>query len=170
MPFRVTGLLFLLLLLLPLEVAGAGDKVSHKGWPKINGVLRINSSRHGKDLTGTHRNDELLGGPGWNKIHGRGGDDVIWGDFRPHDQPPSQHDRLYGDDGRDFIYASHGWNSIHGGRGNDTIHGHFGRGFIRCDSGRDLVYLSHRSRRRYHLRGCERISYLTERQRKQRGG
>lgn len=147
-------------------VSAADDKVSHKGWPEIDGVLRMNSSRHGAVIHGTSRNDELLGGPGWNRIFGQDGDDVIWGDFRPYDQPASQRDHLYGGPGHDFLYASHGANFMHGGRGNDVLHAHFGRGLVDCGTGNDLVYISHRSRPRYHLVGCERISFKTERQRR----
>jgi len=48
------------------------------------------------------------------------------------------------------------------GGGRDFVHGHFGRGEIHCESDRVHVYLSHRSRRGYHLFGCRHIDYRPE--------
>jgi Ca2+-binding RTX toxin-like protein len=107
--------------------------------------------------------NELLGGHGNDTIHAGPAGDVIWGDFRPCCQPTKQVDHLYGGPGDDFMYASHGHNYIYTGGGHDVVHTHFGRGEIHCDSRNVLVYLSHRSRPRYGLFGCKRISYATER-------
>ena len=87
--------------------------------------------------------------------------DVLWGDYKPSGQPTGQHDRLYGGPGRDFIYASHGRNVIDAGPGDDYVKAHFGRGVVDCGSGRDVVYVSHRGRRNWKIRNCERISYRT---------
>jgi hypothetical protein len=105
--------------------------------------------------------NELLGGHGDDTIHAGPAGDVIWGDYKPAGQPGAQTDRLYGGPGRDFIYASHGTNVIYTGGGRDVVHAHFGRGEIHCESPQVLVYLSHRSRKRYRLFGCRRISYFT---------
>jgi hypothetical protein len=142
-------------------------KASHAGWPSINGTLKMHKSdRHGT-IRGTHRSDELLGGHGNDMIFGRRASDVIWGDYKPCCQPTTQVDHLYGGPGKDFIYASHGINFIYTGGGRDHVHAHFGSGGeIHCDSPRVLVYLSHRSRRHYHLYGCRHISYRTERMRR----
>jgi hypothetical protein len=196
-------LLPLLLLSLLLPVAAASAKASHAGWPRITGMLLMNSQdqsrpldgRPGQDpfdgtdpsysCDGLHRNsscvrsaarrritvvpstighNELLGGHGNDTIHAGPVGDVIWGDFKPCCQPAKQVDNLYGGPDDDFIYASHGLNYIYTGGGHDVVHAHFGRGGeIHCDSSNVLVYLSHRSRPRYRLFGCKRISYATER-------
>jgi hypothetical protein len=144
----------------------AFGKASKKGWPEIDGVLKMHSSDRDGRMTGTGRSDELLGGHGDDTIEGGGAADVIWGDYKPCCQPLRQHDELHGGPGRDHIYASHGWNRIHGGPERDLIHGHFGKGVIDCGSGRDKVYLSRRSRPRYRLRRCEAIDYRPERLRR----
>ena len=130
--------------------------------PCAAGDARSGRCRSGR-LMVAHRavHNELLGGHGSDTIHAGPNGDVIWGDHKPSGQPTSQVDRLYGGPGKDFIYASHGTNSIFTGRGRDRVHAHFGRGEIHCGSGRAIVYLSHRSRPRYRLFGCARISYRT---------
>jgi hypothetical protein len=104
--------------------------------------------------------DELLGAHGSDTIHGGPSGDVIWADHKPHG-PTGQVDEVYGGGGNDFIYASHGRNYVDSGPGDDRIHAHFGRGEIRCGSRGTVVYMSRRSRPRYRLVGCARISYKT---------
>ena len=38
---------------------------------------------------------------------------------------------------------------------------HFGQGEITCASPHATVFLSHQSRKRYHLHGCPHVSYRT---------
>jgi Ca2+-binding RTX toxin-like protein len=146
-----------------LSAAVATANTSHEGWPKINGDLIM----HKADQSGTIRarkpgkHNELLGGHGNDTIRAGRVGDVLWGDYKPGGQPESQVDRIYGGAGKDFIYASHGTNFIHGGGGKDQIHAHFGHGGIWCASGKATVFLSHKSRKRYTLHGCTRISYKT---------
>jgi Ca2+-binding RTX toxin-like protein len=148
-----------LLCALPLAVAAANT--SHAGWPPITGRLKMHKRDQSAPMRGTSRNDELLGGHGSDRISGRRGHDVIWGDYKPGGQPVTQYDQLSGASGNDFIYASHGTNSIAGGAGDDTIHAHFGRGTIDCGSGTDTVFVSRRGGSGWRLRGCERISHKT---------
>ena len=140
---------------------GAAAKTSHAGWPTIDGVLKMHKRDQSGHIHGTHRSDELLGGHGSDTIWGRARADVLWGDYKPSGQNTWQLDRLNGGSGNDFIYASHGRNIIRGGPGNDTIHAHFGRGIIDCGSGYDVAFISHRGRRGWRIRHCERISYRT---------
>lgn len=151
-----------ILLAAGLAVAGiATANTSHAGWPEINGVLKMHKQDQTGHMRGTSRNDELLGGHGSDTIWGRDGHDVIWGDYKPSGQNETQVDHLYGGAGNEFIYASHGRNVISAGAGNDTVHAHFGRGVIDCGSGRDIAFVSHRGRKGYKIRHCERISYKT---------
>jgi RTX calcium-binding nonapeptide repeat (4 copies) len=107
--------------------------------------------------------NELLGGHGNDTIHAGRWGDVLWGDYKPSGQPTTQRDRIWGGNGRDFIYASHGWNTIRAGGGNDFVKAHFGRGIVDCGGGRDTLYISRRAKRskRYRYRRCERISHKT---------
>ena len=162
----IVGLAALLALICACVALG---KASHAGWPRINGVLRINHRDQSRPLTGRpNKHNELLGGHGDDTITAGQVGDVIWGDYKPCCQPTTQVDHLYGGPGNDFIYASHGINFIHTGGGRDIVHAHFGSrgGEIHCESPRVLVYLSHRSRPHYKLYGCHDISYKTERMRR----
>lgn len=112
-------------------------------------------------MTARPASHRLLGGHGNDTIHAGAWGDVIWGDYKPCCQPTTQHDRLYGGDGPDFIHASHGRNEIRSGGGMDIIHGHFGRGTIDCGSGRDVVYINGWHEKAYKLRHCEVVTTKT---------
>jgi len=105
--------------------------------------------------------NELLGGHGNDRIHAGPWGDVIWGDYKPSGQPTRQIDRLWGGNGRDFIFASHGTNIIRAGGGNDWIKAHWGRGIIDCGGGNDILYISRRVQHSYRIRNCETISHAT---------
>ena len=111
-------------------------------------------------VTGTVKNDSLLGAHRSDDIRGRAGRDVIWGDEIPCCQPSKQRDRLSGGAGDDWIYSSHGTNTISAGPGNDHISVYYGRGTLDCGPGRDVV-LARRlpENRHYRLRNCERITW-----------
>jgi hypothetical protein len=136
---------------------------SHQGWPEINGDRKMHKADQNGVLAATERDrhNELLGGHGNDVIRAGRVGDVLWGDYKPSGQPTTQTDRIYGGAGKDFIYAGHGINFIHAGGGADQIHAHFGRGEIWCGNGDVTLFLSHRSRKRYRLHSCERISYKT---------
>jgi hypothetical protein len=141
----------------------AAANTSHAGWPPINGALIM----HKLDQSGPiyapfpYLHNELLGGNGNDTIYGGNAGDVIWGDYKPSGQPTTQQDVLLGGAGNDFIYASHGHNVIDTGAGSDVVHAHFGYGSITCHSPQTIVFISHRSRKGYTLKGCQRISYKT---------
>jgi hypothetical protein len=151
--------LLLTLLAVLLVAAPAVGKASHKGWPKIDGELWINKDDVQSVHHGTARNDELLSGHSSDSVYGEGGRNVIWGDYKAQGNNTWQHDVLFGGPKRDFIYASHGHNAIDAGGGWDVVHAHFGRGRVDCGPGNDLLYLSHRSRPRYKISNCERITF-----------
>jgi hypothetical protein len=162
----------LLLLLVLLSTAAVYGKASHAGWPTNDcrwrkhphgdgcGVYRSHNKNQDGVIRGTDRSDELLGGHGNDVVLGDAAGDVIWGDFWPCCQPTGQSDHLDGGGGNDFVYASHGTNEIVGGPGNDVIHAHFGQGgSIDCGSGYDVLFVSHKTKRRYSASACERISF-----------
>ncbi|GAC1436930.1 MAG: hypothetical protein NVSMB51_09370 [Solirubrobacteraceae bacterium] len=99
----------------------------------------------------------LLGGHGNNTIHAGPRGDVLWGDYKPSGDPPTQINHIYGGPGADIIYAAHGTNYIWTGSGADTVHVHFGHGEVHCGSAAARVYASKRSVRRYHFFGCRQI-------------
>ncbi len=138
--------------------SGTG-KVSHKGWPKITGILWqvLDSGNHQR--TGTEDNDELLGHHGNEKLNGGPGKDVIWGDWDPKNNNSKQSDMLYGGDGNDFIYPSHGKNVMYGGRGNDRIIAYYGHGTIDCGPGAK-DYAQTRMNNAYKVRNCEIIRHF----------
>ena len=74
----------------------AAGKASHKGWPRIDGHLKMHSADQSARMHGSPRSDELLGGHGNDVILGRNSADVIWGDYKPCCQPGHQHDVLIG--------------------------------------------------------------------------
>jgi Ca2+-binding RTX toxin-like protein len=142
--------------------AGAAANTSHAGWPTIDGDLKMHKADESGVLSGkADKHNELLGGHGNDTINAGRVGDVLWGDYKPSGQPESQVDALNGGPGKDFIYASHGTNHIVTGGGPDQVHAHFGRGTITCNSAKATIFLSHRSRRHYTLRGCRKISYNT---------
>ena len=134
----------------------------HDMWPKIDGkVVRADKARTNR-LLGTGKSDQLMGFHGSDYITGRASSDVLWGDFDPTGQPAGQVDRIYGGDGRDFIYGSHGRNLIEGGRGNDAISVHYGRGVVDCGPGRDIYHVARTRRKNYKFKNCEKVDYRTE--------
>jgi Ca2+-binding RTX toxin-like protein len=132
---------------------GGTGKVSHKGWPKITGILWqvLDSGNHQR--TGTEDNDELNGHHGNEKLNGGPGKDVIWGDWDPKNNTTRQSDVLYGGDGNDFIYPSHGKNVMYGGRGNDRIIAYYCHGTIDCGPGAK-DYAQTRMNNAYKVRNC----------------
>lgn len=102
---------------------------------------------------------ELLGGHGDDELHAGPLGDVLWGDFKPKDQPASQTDQLFGGVGNDHIYVSHGKNTVDAGAGRDRIHAKFGHGTIDCGAGDDVVFVNHTTVKKYKRVNCEQISY-----------
>ena len=134
-------------------------KVSHKGWPKITGILWQVLDSRDHQRTGTEDNDELLGHHGDDKIVGRGGKDVLWGDWEP-DNPANQTDILRGGDGNDFLYPSHGKNLMYGGPGNDRIIAYYGHGTIDCGPGKKDFAQTRYQSTAYKVRNCENIRHF----------
>src|SRR5213080_582439 len=113
------------------QTAGGGEKVSHKGWPAVTGVLWkvLDSADHGK-----------VGGPDNDELLGHHGSDVVGGA------------------GNDWLYPSHGRNTVEGGPGRDYIWAFYGHGVIDCGPGRDTVRV--RMNGAYRLRGCEVVNHF----------
>jgi hemolysin type calcium-binding protein len=141
------------------QTKGGGEKVSHKGWPKISGIFWIVNDSRNHTRIGGPDNDELLGHHGSDHIEGKGGRDIIWGDWDPKNNNERQRDTLLGGTGNDFIYPSHGTTKVEGGPGNDYVWAKFGRGTIDCGPGS-------KDRARVHLNGpfkvrrCETVGHF----------
>jgi hypothetical protein len=161
---------------LSLRTAGGArnGKVSHRGWPAVDGVLWI-ADHAGRSDFGTPYNDELLGGHGSDRLAGGAGDDILWGDEWPDHNNTHQRDHLSGGPGDDWLYASHGPNVVRGGSGDDTIWAVYavrvdidagsgddtivarrGHGTIDCGPGHDTVQVP---RHGYRLVHCERVTH-----------
>ena len=140
--------------------AAPAQKANHKEWPKIDGKLVIHKHDEETPLRGLrNKHNELLGGHGNDTITAGDAGDVMWGDYKPSGQPATQRDVITGGPGKDHIYASHGTNTIVTNGGADRVHAHFGRGSITCTTKQPLIFLSHRSKPRYKLHGCTRITF-----------
>jgi Ca2+-binding RTX toxin-like protein len=94
----------------------------------------------GARKNGTRKNDTLLGATGADRIYGKGGADVIWGN-RLHGDPSKALDVLYGGAGADVIYGSPGRNMIYGNDGDDYLQGGKSRNVIAGGPGNDTIRL-----------------------------
>jgi Ca2+-binding RTX toxin-like protein len=138
---------------------GGGDKVSHAGWPRINGVLAKTLDSAGHTITGGPNNDELLGHHGSDTVSGAGGRDVLWGDWDPSGNTTRQRDVLIGGAGDDIIYPSHGTTRVNAGSGADIIRAFYGKGTIDCGPGkRDLAQI--RENGAFKTKNCEIIRHF----------
>jgi hypothetical protein len=137
---------------------GGGEKVTHKGWPAVTGILwKVNDSRdHAK--TGGDRNDELLGHHGSETLIGGPGDDILWGDWDPNNNNGRQRDLLRGNGGDDWIYPSHGTTKVIAGPGADHIWAYYGKGTIDCGPGQDTARV--RMNHAFKLKSCERVLHF----------
>ena len=142
------------------KTPGGGDKVSHKGWPAITGILwKVTADdRSARSKTGGPLNDELLGHHGSDRIDGGPGHDVLWGDWDPRNNNGSQRDVLRGGAGNDWLYPSHGRTRVQGGPGNDRVWAFYGRGTIDCGPGRDQIRI--RMNQAFRHKNCETIRHF----------
>ena len=148
----------------------AAATADHSDWPSIPIHDHTRYQRNdppgvdGWVAMGTNLSDELLGGHRSDKLYGRGGVDILWGDYLAAGNTSHQRDRIYGGAGGDFIYGSHGRSVVYAGAGDDRIRIWFGRGYVDCGPGRDILYVSRKSGPKVKRRGCETISHLSDRQ------
>ena len=150
------------------KTPGGGDKVSHKGWPAVTGVLWQVKAGHDARLTGGPLNDELLGHHGSDRISGGAGNDILWGDWDPRNNNGRQRDVLRGGAGKDWIYPSHGRTTVIAGKGNDRVWAFYGRGTIDCGPGRDTVRV--RMNGAFRLKRCEVVNHFCAHGSDGRGG
>ncbi|MEA2380489.1 MAG: hypothetical protein QOH72_460 [Solirubrobacteraceae bacterium] len=143
------------------QTVGGGEKVPHAGWPRITGVLAKVLDSSGHKLVGGPDNDELLGHHGSDTIVGGDGKDVLWGDWDPRGNTPSQRDVLRGGAGDDHIYPSHGTTRVLAGPGNDHVWAFYGKGTIDCGPGSgDVARI--RENGAFKTRNCERIQHFCQ--------
>jgi Ca2+-binding RTX toxin-like protein len=117
------------------QTVGGGEKVPHKGWPALSGILWKVLDSDGHNKTGGPDNDELLGHHGSDSLSGEAGHDILWGDWDPSNNNTRQRDVLDGGAGNDWIYPSHGSTIVRGGPGRDYVWAFYGRGSIDCGPG-----------------------------------
>jgi Ca2+-binding RTX toxin-like protein len=140
------------------RTSGGGDKVPHKGWPAVTGILWKVLDNRGHNKTGGPDNDELLGHHGSDKLDGGAGNDILWGDWDPSNNNSRQHDVLNGGKGNDWIYPSHGSTVVRGGAGKDYVWAYYGRGSIDCGPGNDTARVKLNGP--WKLHNCERVLHF----------
>jgi Ca2+-binding RTX toxin-like protein len=138
------------------RTAGGGEKVSHAGWPAITGILWKVDDAGDRTRSGGDANDELLGHHGDERLDGKAGDDVLWGDWDPVANTTHQRDTLAGGSGDDWLYPSHGASTVLGGPGDDHVWAFYGHGTIDCGPGHDTVRV--RLGGAFTVRNCEVIA------------
>jgi Ca2+-binding RTX toxin-like protein len=150
---------------------GGGDKVPHhdglnskqpatRKWPSLSGILWqvVEDSRTPRTKAGGPLNDELLGHHGTDKLSGKGGHDIIWGDWDPLRNNTLQRDILDGGPGNDWLYPSHGRSIVKGGTGIDYVWAYYGKGTIDCGPGIDTARI--RTNGAFKTKSCERIRHF----------
>lgn len=143
---------------------GGGDKVPHddgagRRWPALSGILwQVLDAPGNHAQDGGAANDELLGHHGSDRLAGRGGHDIIWGDWDPKGNTTKQRDALYGGPGNDWLYPSHGRSVVYGGPGTDYVWAFYGKGTIDCGPGRDTARV--RMNGAFKLRDCEIVKHF----------
>jgi hemolysin type calcium-binding protein len=142
-----------------VRTPGGGDKVPHKGWPRVTGILWKVLDSTGRRKAGGPDNDELLGHHGSDRLSGGAGHDILWGDWDPKDNNGRQRDTLDGGAGNDWLYPSHGRGVVRGGPGRDYVWAYYGRGVIDCGAG-DEDTARVRLETRFRVRNCERIRHF----------
>jgi hypothetical protein len=140
------------------KTSGGGEKVSHKGWPAITGILWKVLDNGGHRKVGGPDNDELLGHHGSDKLSGGAGHDILWGDWDPSNNNTRQRDVLNAGPGNDWIYPSHGSTVVRAGAGRDYIWAFYGRGSIDCGPGNDTARVKVNGP--WKLHNCERILHF----------
>ncbi len=155
------------------QPAGGKDKVPHhdglnsrKGqrptrvWPKLSGILWqvVEGSMTPRTKSGGPLNDELLGHHGSDRLSGKGGHDILWGDWDPLRNNTIQRDVLDGGPGNDWLYPSHGRSVVKGGTGVDYVWAYYGKGTIDCGPGFDTARI--RTNGAFKTKSCERIRHF----------
>ena len=140
------------------KTSGGGDKVPHKGWPAVTGILWKVLDNGGHKKVGGPDNDELLGHHGSDRLFGGDGKDILWGDWDPANNNTRQKDLLDGGPGNDWIYPSHGPTVVKGGPGKDYVWAYYGRGTIDCGPGNDTARVKLNGP--WKVRNCERVLHF----------
>lgn len=87
-------------------------------------LIQVIGSIHDDVIRGSRRADWLVGGDGDDLLRGRDGPDHLFGDFVTHRRShPLSHsdDRVYGNDGADYIAAFWGSDLVRGGGQKDIV-------------------------------------------------
>jgi Ca2+-binding RTX toxin-like protein len=88
--------------------------------------------------SGGEGRDIVLGGLGYNAIHGNGGDDLLYGGpGNDYMTGGAGEDKIYGGDGDDDMQGSLGNDVLYGGAGDDTLSGGYGDNWLEGGDGND---------------------------------
>src|SRR6266536_3184918 len=150
------------------KTAGGGEKVPHKGWPAVTGILWKVLGSGGHRKVGGPDNDELLGHHGSDRLSGGPGHDILWVDWDPNNNNARQRDVLDGGAGNDWIYPSHGSTVVSGGPGRDYVWAYYGHGSIDCGPGNDTARVKLGGAWKVH--NCERVVHFCAHGSNGRGG
>ncbi len=172
----------LLLLCLLLPAAASFGKASHAGWPKINGLLLMNSHDRNRPLDGRPGQDPFHGtDPSYScdGLHKRSS--CVRSSRRKITVVPSNigHNELLGGHGNDTIYAGPAgdviWgdfkpccqptrqvDNLYGGPGDDFIYASHGRNYIYTGGGDDVVH-AHFGRGEIHCDSRDVLIYVSHR-------
>jgi RTX calcium-binding nonapeptide repeat (4 copies) len=139
---------------------------SEAGWPPDQ-CLKMDKGPAGRShtLVGMHGvHNWLLGGYGNDTIVGGDIGDVIWADYHPSGEPPSQTATIQAGNGANVIYANDTHDYVWTGSDARTVvhaHNPGTSGVIHCQSAGIVVFLSTISQRHFKLDGCRHISHFS---------
>lgn len=106
----------------------------------LNGAQMTLGAWPAREISGTERDDVLLGTPERDIIDARGGDDIVYG--RESDDiifGGPGNDTLIGGDGDDTLYGQDGNDRLFGGLGNDILFGGAGNDRLFGEEGDDIL-------------------------------
>ena len=131
-----------------------------RSWPALSGILWqvLEDSKTPRTKAGGPLNDELLGHHGTDRLSGKGGNDILWGDWDPLHNNTTQRDVLDGGPGDDWLYPSHGKSIVRGGPGADYVWAYYGKGTINCGPGIDTARI--RTTGAFRTKDCEKIRHF----------
>ena len=114
------------------HTSGGGEKVSHKGWPKVSGIFWVVNDSPNHNRIGGPDNDELLGHHGSDHIEGKGGPRHPLGRLGPQEQQRAPARRpCWAAPATTGSTRATAPTVVRGGPGNDHVWAYYGKGRYR---------------------------------------